>query len=102
MAYLILIIGLIIGSYFLFQFLMRAKKKAIKSFFLSMASMLFIGILQFLTFTGRLPLAISRVVVFSPIIIGYIRHRLKKPDNNDIIDVEGEVVDEEDQNDKET
>ncbi len=79
MPYLILIIGLLIGSYALYRFFLNADVRQIKAFFLSFIAVAISIALVLMAVSGRLAAALGLFIALLPFVVGYLRNR-KAPD----------------------
>ncbi len=66
MPYLFLAIGILLGLYTLYRFLLRANTHQIKALLLSIVILVLIAALFFMAITGRLPAAIALLVAIYP------------------------------------
>ncbi len=78
MPYLLLAIGLLIGLYALYRFLLKADVRQIKALFLSAIIIVLCLALFFMAITGRLPAALALLVAIWPFVIGLQKVRKEK------------------------
>lgn len=75
MPYILLVIGILIGLFALYRFMMKAEPHQIRALFLT-AAILGVGLALFvLSVTGRFPAALGIIVAILPFIYGYLRNR---------------------------
>ena len=82
MPYLILVAGVVIGLYGLYRFFLNAEVKEIKTFFLSVAALIFVLGLLVLALTGRLAAALGLAVAIIPFIVQYNGQKKKRQAQN--------------------
>ncbi len=88
MPYLILIIGIVIGIFALYRFLIKATPKQIRQLFLITIITFFSAIMLFFALSGRIIISIGLLLLAIPFIISYFRGKQKaknskkKKDNN--------------------
>ena len=71
MHILILIIGLLIGGFALYRFMLNASPKEIVRLILTIGVLVIASALFFLAITGRLPIAIGIVGAIAPIVMSW-------------------------------
>ncbi len=99
MPYLLLILGILIGLFVLYNFLIKANAAQVRMLILSMI-LVGIGLAAFvLAVTGRLPAAIALMAVCVPFGVKYLKNRAKREDVSTIIEVEAEEIEDDDDND---
>ncbi len=95
MPYLLLVLGLLIAGYVLYQFLMQANAAQVRSLVLTIL-LIAIGLGAFiLAITGRLPAAIALIAACVPFGMKYLKNRRARQDDvSTIIEVEGEEIED--------
>ncbi len=78
MVYLILIIGIVFGTYALYKFFLNATLSQIRAAFQTAMFIIFAGALLFLSVTGRLPAALALMGAISPFLFTILKKKFSK------------------------
>lgn len=75
MPYILLILGLLIGTYALYRFFIKADIKQIKALFLAAALVTLVIALFYMALTGKLAAALGLTAAIIPFVVAYFRER---------------------------
>ncbi len=75
MPYLILAIGLIIGVFGLYRFLINAPVEAVRTFFRICIIIVYVAVMLFFAMTGRIFVSIGLLLLTLPFVLSYYKEK---------------------------